>query len=392
MSSHPLSPSQAAAIADAVYEVRLSSLFELRERSPGRSTAEILGCGGLFEVGDSDRFDGRAGALLWRSLSGFGYCAMGVGARAGEALIATRGTSPDVADWLTDAKFAFQVGPSGRLVHAGFNETWRSFSEHVDGFLRQHQPRRLHCVGHSLGGALAMLNAEIAAMRGYGEVVVYTFGAPRVGDWFHRQALVRAVGADNFYRVFDIADPVPMVPLFPYFHVDGIALDTGKGPIAFGAHSMTNNYATAVAGTTWEGLRAAGEQRQRAIERQEEFDDAMARSMLAPMGSAYGMYLIGKAMAWLIKKALLVVGGTLLVVSATLLDRLAWLVSEGASRCAAIARDAGMLLGAVMRFLGRAVAAVSDLGIGFVRWVLGMLWQRIRDIAIRAVQIGNARG
>jgi hypothetical protein len=258
--------------------------------------------------------------------------------------------------------------------------------------LRGKNPRRIHCVGHSLGGALAMFNAEHLANRRVAEVIVYTFGAPRVGDWFQKQSFSSSVGPSNIYRVSNIADPVPMVPLFPYFHVDGIPIDTGAGAIAPSAHRMAATYAPAMAGKTWDSLQAAAAARQRAIESQAEFDLALATAMMTPMGSAGGLYLINKALTWLLKKSLLVVGGTMLAATATVLDRLTWLVSEGAAKCKAIADEAKSLLTAVMHFLGRKAVQVAEVGVAFVRWVLGLLYTSLKVAADRASEFAFRRG
>src|SRR5699024_9322989 len=113
-------------------------------------------------------------------LSGFGYIAAGKGAHAGEVLVATRGTATRY-DWLSNLNVAMQAGPGGTLVHAGFNEVWKSFAADVSAFLRGRNPSVVHCVGHSLGGALATLTADACSSAGIGELRLYTFGSPRVG-------------------------------------------------------------------------------------------------------------------------------------------------------------------------------------------------------------------
>ena len=392
MADHALSPSQAAAIADGVYALKERTVAEHRERNaPMSSEDPLLDDASGFSGLTSRRFEARSGSVFWHELSGFGYIAEGAGARAGELLIATRGTAT-AADALTDANFGFVIGPAGKLVHSGFMTCWKSYSRVLETALRGKSPRRIHCVGHSLGGALAMFNAEHLAQRRVAEVLVYTFGAPRVGDWFQKKSFASSVGADHIYRVANIADPIPMVPLFPYFHVDGIPIDTGAGNIAPSAHRMAGTYAPAMAGKTWGSLQTAAAARQRAIESQAEFDLALARAIVAPMGSAAGYYLIGKALAWLLKKALLVVGGTMLAATATVLDRLAWLVSEGSARCKVIADQAKSLLTAVMHFLGRKAVQAAEVGVAFVRWVLGLLWTSIKISADLARVYGYRRG
>ncbi|MFY7975238.1 MAG: lipase family protein [Rubrivivax sp.] len=391
MTVHSLSPSQAASIANGVYALQERSVDQVRERNaPMSSEDPVLSDESGFSGTGADRFEGRSGNIFYSELTGFGYVARGNGARAGEMLIATRGTAT-VADALTDLNFALVSGPSGRLVHSGFMSTWNSYTRQLERALEGPAPTRIHCVGHSLGGALAMLNAEYLAQRGIAEVLVYTFGAPRVGDWFHRQAFVSAIGNSRTFRVYNVADPVPMIPLFPFFHVEGMAIDTGAGLIAPSAHRMAATYAPAVAGKGWSDLRSASAQRQRAIESQAEYDHALAMAMLAPMGSGAALLIIGRALRWLVGRALLVVGGSLLAATATVLDRLAWLVSEGIARCRELAEQARGLFSAVMRFLGRAAVSVGEMGVAFVRWVLEMLWTHMRSLAVRAIRMASRR-
>jgi len=79
---------------------------------------------------------------------------------------------------------------------------------------------RLYLTGHSLGGAMASLIAlQLVALNVSGAVaagpssrapVLYTFGAPRCGDWEFAQALNEAV--PESFRVVYRADPVPHTP------------------------------------------------------------------------------------------------------------------------------------------------------------------------------------
>ena len=73
-------------------------------------------------------------------------------------------------------------------------------------------PVRVFLTGHSLGGAMAALIAlKLVALNVTAVApVLYTFGAPRCGDWEFAQALNEAV--PESYRVVYRADPVPHTP------------------------------------------------------------------------------------------------------------------------------------------------------------------------------------
>ena len=80
----------------------------------------------------------------------------------------------------------------------------------------------VHCVGHSLGGAIStLIAAHYAAKRGQG-VMLYTFGSPRVGAYATPSALEAIIGKENIYRVAHDLDPVTLVAPYPYSHVNGI--------------------------------------------------------------------------------------------------------------------------------------------------------------------------
>src|SRR3546814_6323976 len=74
------------------------------------------------------------------------------------------------------------------------------------------------------------------------------------------QSLDDRIGAANMYRVFHCADPVPMVPLFPFFHVpaerSGYKLGNGsRGLISLDVHNMEGSYIPGVSRQSWTALR-----------------------------------------------------------------------------------------------------------------------------------------
>jgi pimeloyl-ACP methyl ester carboxylesterase len=220
---------------------------------------EPLGCEGMFKVGDEARFTGKTGGHQYNRLSGFGYIAEGEGVHQGEVLIAIRGTSPTQArDWLTDARAGFCRGESGHPVHIGFQRTWESFAGDVRTFLRGKNPTRIHCVGHSLGGALATLCADYCAANRAGLVTLYTIGAPRTGMGGFANALTEKVGAENIYRISHAADPVTTVPIYPFCHVPYQTRNYVVGGTGLilnpWAHPMPS-YTKAIGQASWSSLR-----------------------------------------------------------------------------------------------------------------------------------------
>lgn len=88
----------------------------------------------------------------------------------------------------------------------------------INTFINQ-QPgtTMVHCIGHSLGGAIANLAAEWAANTLNKKVKLYTFGSPRVGfaSGGFANKLTTALLPENIHRVYHNNDPVPMIPTFP---------------------------------------------------------------------------------------------------------------------------------------------------------------------------------
>ena len=151
----------------------------------------------------------------------------------GRRVIAIPGTKREIGEWLRDFD-AWPVwdGDLG-ICHRGFRdgawELWRRSPLSLRGLGRPpgSQERRpalnsvdfgggAIVVGHSLGGALALLLAGILVARRTPPAAVVTFGAPRCGSWKLRRLLSPI--AVRSYRNGD--DPVPDVPWLPgvYLH------------------------------------------------------------------------------------------------------------------------------------------------------------------------------
>ncbi|MEO7256100.1 MAG: lipase family protein [Casimicrobium sp.] len=383
-----LSPVQAAKIANGVYSLRDVSV------SQAAALGFELGCEGMFNVGDNSRFQGTSGGLIvWKEVSGFGYIASGTGRYQGEVLVAHRGTDV-AADWCTDANFGVRGGPTGSSVHAGFMETWSSFSHELDTFLRGRNPSIVHCVGHSLGGALATLTAAYCRQRGIGQPELYTFGSPRVGLTRFAFDLSDRLGSSHIHRVQHFADPVPMVPLWPFTHVPygssgNVVGGSRNTVISFGAHSMENSYLGAMVGCSWATLAAASVDRT-AGQRAEAWLRSVAngRESIVPMG-AYAFEMLGAALRWIIDASTDILAATVgpaALAAMTLLDQLAVMLERAAQLTARMSMYVTTLVGAIMRFAGRAAAQGVELTRSFIRWALQLLFTPIRQMANAATR------
>lgn len=383
-----LTPPEAALIARRVYALRESTVSAERERGTR------FGTEGKFALADSSQFAGKTGALKWTALSNFGYVAAGIGPHEGEVLVATRGTAIGL-DWLVNLNIGMQTGPGGWPVHAGFHETWKSFQSNLTAFLRAQRPSRIHCVGHSLGGALAALTADWASSNAVAPVSLYTFGAPRVGDAIFAGALSRRLGPGNIHRVYHPADVVPMIPMLPFFHAPlvggGLCLPTGSAALfSVAAHNMDGSYMPGVAGRSWEGLaKGQGPAPNDGVEVQGWLERAAEGHNSFVMGSAKLLSLIGRALAWLVRKAVYLIGSVLgagATAGLTLLDQLSWLLGHAAQFSKEVAGHVKTLMGAIFRFLGRKVVlGTAEVTVAFVRWVLALLMTTLTSVARRAI-------
>lgn len=384
-----LTPLQAARIAQGVYRLRDHDIAELDRLH------QELGCEEQFHVGvNSDgsiagqRFTGCSGGLIaWKQVTGFGYLAAGKGRRQGEVLVATRGTAIGV-DWLSNLNIGIQRGPAGDLVHAGFNEVWKSFQGAIQEFMRGRNPSVIHCIGHSLGGALATLNAASFSSARVGDVRLYTFGSPRVGTGGFAKDLSARLNEGRIHRVYHRADPVPMIPVFPFAHVPTAsptcALVGGdRGPISVAAHSMAGSYIPGVGDASWAALER-GTSDANEPDAQSWLDRvADGGGVILPFG-ARALRMIGRALAWLLQRARNLLIGTVgltLTAGMTALDQLAWLLSTGAQATLDMGRYLGSFVGAVFRFLGRAAIGGVELTTWFIRWVLDLLFSTLSRLA-----------
>lgn len=166
---------------------------------------------------------------------------------------------------ITDGNAGFNrhmpgIGP----VHSGFYDVYHSLQAMLaDATALIKNSDVVHCVGHSLGGAVANLVAIHIAQLG-ARVRLYTFGAPRVGLSIanYDKIMNAKIGERNIYRVSHNFDPIPMIPVMPYIHALPNTHDKNnffiRSPIThptMGNHDAYN-YINSVHGKNWSQLRA----------------------------------------------------------------------------------------------------------------------------------------
>ncbi|KAI1333374.1 alpha/beta-hydrolase [Xylariaceae sp. FL0255] len=112
-------------------------------------------------------------------------------------------------------------------VHMGFLTSWqlakRTVLPQLKQLHEQYPDHVVHVIGHSLGGAVGALAAlELKVIFGWDNLIVTTFGEPRVGNKGFVQYLNTAFGLDDkrihptkqiYRRITHTEDPVPLLPL-----------------------------------------------------------------------------------------------------------------------------------------------------------------------------------
>jgi hypothetical protein len=205
-----LSPRLAANFATQIYTVNGGNKVALKLFLKRRE----------FDQTDIKLLKGDIGGRIFRATKdGFGLCAKGGGTYKGDLFLIFRGTTTanNKADLVTDGRIGIERSKSGLPVHIGFNHTFTSMLPDIRKFILEAKSLgTIHCIGHSLGGAVASLAADWVSRNTPNLTKLYTFGAPRVGtDWFVKST-TSSIGADNMHRVYHRTDPVPMVALYPF--------------------------------------------------------------------------------------------------------------------------------------------------------------------------------
>lgn len=152
-------------------------------------------------------------------------------------VVAHEGTDPTqfLSD-LTDADFfltdfdstLFPGLPSGIQGHNGFLAeqaiTASTILAEVKSLLSKYDSTLVYTVGHSLGGALAQLDALYLKLNLASSITIKseTFGTPRVGNPAYA-AYFDSLLAGNFHRVNNEADIIPIVPgrFLGFLHPEG---------------------------------------------------------------------------------------------------------------------------------------------------------------------------
>jgi hypothetical protein len=380
--STELSPAVAAKLADAVYGIR-----EVDDPARGAAERGVTGLDAHFELSEGRIATARSGAVL-TARTGFALVLDGVAGTpwAGHRAVALRGTAT-MFDGATDLNISIDRGPAGTWAHAGFVRTFRSIRESIPALLEGHRGP-VHVVGHSLGGALAVLTATELAARGRGDLHLYTFGAPRVFTGGSVAAFDRLVPAARVRRVQNHADLVPLVPIWPYRHAPaGGGSVVRVGPPAL-IPGVSNHYMSVYGPLVsregaWGPLAAAGAETPDL--RSVDHWIAVARENVRIPGGRIGLWALGKALNLLLGLAERVLGAIALG-AVTVLDVLSSMLLRATEIAAAVGERVRELMAMILRWSGRAGVVGVELTRSFLGWVLGLILRPIAAAARSAME------
>ncbi|MGI2193191.1 lipase family protein [Shewanella baltica] len=328
---------------------------------------------------------GKTGGYILDRQSGF--AAMGVGKERyqGDAVIAIRGTEfSSAADWGTNAQIGLRMADNKQPVHAGFQRSFSSlrpqFQVFLDQWRRTNPSGAVHCVGHSLGGAIATLTADWVASTYTDNVNLYTFGAPRVGQ--SGFSMKNTAKVNNIFRCTHGADLVPKVPLWPFIHSPykgfEYRLDSSQG-LSIAAHGMdpragaVPGYLESAKTEDWGTLQTRANEFLQPVKlkypnrNQASFSDYWSERLSAALITILretGHYAAVAAQAT-------ISGG------ATFYDLVAQTLESIALAGASAAEDVRGLLGHMLAFAGSVVTTVTDLTYKTIRAIFDKMLKRL---------------
>ncbi|HEY7771720.1 MAG TPA: lipase family protein [Marinagarivorans sp.] len=177
----------------------------------------------FIKAASSNVMHAEVGSRLINTRDAFGVACKGAGDYENDVFLIFRGSTfaNYGADWISNARIGLEIGESDWPVHTGFNHIFKSMLTQLKDFFASlnGKPRMVHCVGHSLGGAIATLASDWVSKKSLSNATkVYTFGAPRPATHLFSKSYTNRLTKNNIYRVYHESDPVPMIPVFPFCH------------------------------------------------------------------------------------------------------------------------------------------------------------------------------
>jgi hypothetical protein len=386
-----LEPLQAASLANDVYAItgqaNLEEAYKLLNRKYNNS----------FSFGYSTMLKGRTGGPgPIKVRTAFGFTLIGQGKYEGQVFLLFRGTKY-LADWLTNFNIMLSRSSMAQPVHDGFNLAFKSMKPKLKTFLASldmSKVKSIHCIGHSLGGALASLCAEYIKNSYSKTPYLYTFGSPRVGLIGFADMITKRVGAERIYRAYHKTDIVPYIPIWPFTHIPSVG-DTyylpSPGVIPGAKYHDMEEYIKSVQPYTWKSLTGL---------KPERHTDEQIKRWLKSTGPI-GMTIttiewLNRALLWVLRK---VIRGVEWVISETfatsftLMDKLAYILAKGVKLVDNLSSWVVLLIRKLMRLMGYGdLVEATDMTRTFIRTILLKFQRRLNLFAKEALSKTLAQG
>jgi len=345
-----LSPSQAAIAASLVYDVQDANSSSGAIKLLNKQFNDAYN----FNIGN--KFTGKSGLPIISTRSGFGIMGISQDYYTKSCIITIRGTAK-FSDWITDANcgLSFRNSRSNKAVHAGFNHAFNSMAPQINNFIDQHKPANVHCVGHSLGGALATLVAEwLAVEKNIASVNLYTFGSPRVGLTPFAKNLSSMKKINTIFRATNAGDPIPLVPVWPFTHTpnDGSDYRVLAGTSINPTRHMIKHYLDGVGSIDdWSQIKRVSNYTPD-IHIEQFLNSPNGQGSLRSTGA---LEKIGDAILYLLRKTGLIISMSIqnsLGVGLTLYDAIAWKLSNLAGQSPDMKNQVTNLMSHIAAFIG----------------------------------------
>ncbi|MFC1751275.1 lipase family protein [Pseudomonadota bacterium] len=242
---------------------------------------------------------------------------------------------------------------------------------------------RVHCVGHSMGGALSNLIADwIIQEKIAPEAEIYTFGSPRVGLRRFAENLRTTVGENRIHRAYHKTDIVPMVPVWPFFHgpePGKVCYIESPGSFPGAKYHDKELYLKSVKGhKTWDTLH--GHPPPTHMDQQIEgwLDSDSPLSL-----TTSSLSLINSSILYVIKKIAL--AGLQFAIGAlvNVIDLLAAFLTKAASLSKEITGLIGKLMRRILQCVGITIKETTNITYQFVRWV----FEKMTSALYKSVQM-----
>lgn len=314
----------------------------------------------------------------------------GKGTYKGQAFVLIKGTA-SLYDVLSDLNTGVKSSHTGFPVHQGFYYAFDSLVFDLKKFLGGLSGVSvIHCVGHSLGGAIATLAADyIKANGNVSNVKLYTFGSPRVGLESFAQKCTSRLVENNIYRVCHSTDPVPTLPTWPFYHVPnsmaGYMINSPMAIKPWEYHFMEHYIASAKKANTWNGMKNVS-----VLNPSDSIIETWLKSdSMIVSFSAKVLDMLNSALMYVVKKVLKATGFVLVNAAApalTLLDRLAMFMAKGVKVVSDLSVWVYYLIKKMAAIIGVKIKEGVDLTYGFIRFIFLRLHRKVGDMVWRIGQ------